>query len=101
QPSIYGMNNELVLYALKHDQENLRGIVVVDSHMSVSSLEAMNNAGVRGYRANLLFKGGIEFSEIVTVANKVADFKWHAELLIDIRDLPELRQIIEALPVEV
>ncbi len=101
QPSVYGTDNRLCLETVSGDLDRLRAVVVVDPEVSDRALKAMHLQGARGFRLNLLFGGGVGLAALERLAAKTAALGWHAQLLIDLRGLAELRPRIEALPVPV
>jgi len=54
QPSFLGTNNTFLLAGLRRFRGSLRGIAVVAPEIADSKLEAMDAAGVRGIRYNLI-----------------------------------------------
>jgi predicted TIM-barrel fold metal-dependent hydrolase len=101
QPSVYGTDNSLVLGVTGASPRMLRAVVVVDAGISSSELRTMHAAGARGFRINLLFKGGVDLDGLERTASKAADLGWHAQLLIDITALPELAGRLARLPIPV
>lgn len=101
QPSVYGSNNQTTLAALKASGDDFRAVVVIDASTSQDELEEMNRLGVRGVRINLIFKSGVEVSDVAALAAKVAPFGWHLQLLIDITEFADLYETIASLPVPV
>jgi predicted TIM-barrel fold metal-dependent hydrolase len=101
QPSIYGTDNTLMLEALASHPDRLRGVAGVDPGISSEQVRTLHSAGVRGFRINLLFKGGPGLDALERTAAATAPFGWHAQLLIDLRDLPDLVARLLALPVPV
>ncbi len=100
QPSVYGTDNSAMLDALAEAGKNYRGIAVVDIGVSQKQLKALHKAGVRGIRVNLLYKGGVSLAILDRLANKIKDFGWHVQLLVDVSDCPEFWRIAESLPVD-
>jgi len=101
QPSVYGSDNAAMLDALAEGGEAFRGIAVVDIGVSDKQLKALHNAGVRGIRVNLLYKGGISLAMLGRLADKIKGLGWHIQLLIDVSDTPEFWRIADTLPVDV
>lgn len=99
-PSVYGTDNRATLDAIKIGGPNFRGVAVVDADIPFSELEEMHQAGIRGVRINLLFKGGIGTAEVRSLTKKVAPLGWHLQLLIDVSEFDEL-DVLEDLPVDV
>jgi predicted TIM-barrel fold metal-dependent hydrolase len=99
QPSVYGTDNRLLSDILESDRSRLRGIAVIDRKTPYETLERLDRAGVRGVRANLLYRGGISFEEAALVARRVVDLGWHLQLLIDVSAFPDLRRRLEGIEV--
>ncbi len=100
QPSFYGTDNRATLDAIRQGGPNFRGIVVVDEDIDVAEMERMHDLGVRGVRINLLFKSGIEVSDVRKMADTIAPFGWHLQMLVDVSEFSELDTLAK-LPVEV
>ncbi|MET4806679.1 amidohydrolase family protein [Limibacillus sp. MBR-115] len=98
--SVHGTDNRLLLETVGPRQDRLRAVVVIPADISEAELERMHEAGARGFRINLLFKGGVHMEALERLAAKVAPLGWHAQFLIDIRMLPEILPVIRRLPVE-
>ena len=99
QPSVHGTDNSLIAETLRAEGGRLRGIAVVAPEVSERELEALNQAGYRGCRLNVLFGGGIGLAAIDTLAKKVAPFGWHLQFLIDVREIAPIAKKLEKLPV--
>lgn len=98
QPSIYGTDNRYLLQVLARHPQRLRGVAVVDGQISDRELARMHACGVRGIRFNLLFKGGVGLDALESLAARVDELGWHIQLLIDIRELPDLLPRLQKLP---
>lgn len=90
QPSIYGTDNRYLLQVLARHPQRLRGVAVVDGAISDAELARMHACGVRGIRFNLLFKGGVGLDALEHLDARIDELGWHIQLLIDIRELPDL-----------
>lgn len=101
QISVYGTDNRYLLEVLCRHPDKLRGVAVVDPSVEPDTLLDMHRAGVRGLRINVLFGGGIGFTGMEVLADKIAHLGWHLQLLLDVRDLPRLMPRIIQLPVPV
>ena len=101
QPSIYGTDNRLTVEVTRRGGESLRGVVVLGPEADEPMIAGMHAAGIRGFRINLLFQGGPGLELLERAAALTAAFGWHAQLLIDIRMLPEIAPRLECLPVPV
>jgi predicted TIM-barrel fold metal-dependent hydrolase len=100
QPSVYGTDNRCTHDAVAVARGKRRGVAVVDANTNMQELRRLHDAGFRGVRINLLFKGGGLAMEILEqVARLIAPLGWHVQLLIDGRDLPELAPRLRRLPV--
>jgi 2-pyrone-4,6-dicarboxylate lactonase len=100
QPSVYGTDNRCTFDAVIASGGRWRGIAVVDASTNMHELQRLHDAGFRGVRINLLFKGGGMAMEILEqVARQIEPLGWHVQLLIDGRDLPELAPRLRRLPV--
>lgn len=101
QPSVYGHDNRVTLAALEQAGENFRGVVVITAQTPEAELQRMHALGVRGVRINLIFKSGVEVSDVASLAQKVAPLGWHLQLLIDISEFADLYDTLANLPVDV
>ena len=101
QPSVYGIDNRATLDALQAAGPNFRGVVVVDENVSLAELERMHALGVRGVRVNLLFKSGVEVSDIRRLAERIASFGWHLQMLLDVSEFSDLAETLGKLPVQI
>ena len=99
QISVYGTDNRYMLEVLSRHPDQLRGIAVVDADISENELERMHQLGVRGLRINVLFGGGIGFTAMERLADKIKSFGWHMQFLMDAADIPELMPRLQKLPV--
>lgn len=100
QPSVYGTDNRATLDAIKNGGKNFRGVVVVDEKIDAKEMERMHELGVRGVRINLLYKSGIEVSDVRRLADKIAPFGWHLQMLVDVSEFSDLDTLAN-LPVDV
>ncbi|ARP81937.1 hydrolase [Bordetella genomosp. 8] len=101
QPSACGTDNSLLVDALRSRGPAWRGVAVLDADVDDGSIAALHDAGVRGFRINLLFPGGPGLETLERTASRVAGFGWHAQLLADLRTLPDIASRLDRLPVPV
>lgn len=101
QPSIYGTDNRLTVHVTRSGSGTLRGVVVLGPDVNEVMIAELHAAGIRGFRINVLFQGGPGMELLERTAAITAAFGWHAQLLMDIRNLPELAPRLERLPVPV
>ena len=104
QPSVYGTDNSLqsdTLLYLRQMGKQYKGVAVVHADVSEQELDLLQQSGHCGIRMNLLFKGGIAWSDVEHLAQRLAERRWHLQFLIDVSDYADLEQRIAALPVPV
>lgn len=101
QPSVYGADNRATLDAVAAGGPAFRAVVVVDETAPEAELERMHGLGARGVRLNLLFRSGVDVSDIRRLADRIAPFGWHLQMLTDVSDFADLRATLGALPVDV
>jgi 2-pyrone-4,6-dicarboxylate lactonase len=105
QPSVYGTDNRALLDALKRGGQGLCGVAVVKPDISAGEIRALNDAGVRGVRFNLVDHAGernvVPVDVIRTLAKAIAPFGWHIEFLVNLDEAPRFASEIQRLPVDV
>src|SRR5271157_1425147 len=99
QPSFYGTDNSSTRDAILASNGRWRGVAVIDPAVKESQLANLHEAGFRGVRINLLFKGGLAMEVLEQIARLIQPLGWHLQLLVDGRDLPELAPRVRKLPV--
>lgn len=97
----HGTNNAVLLDALAQSAGRLRGIALIHEGMTDGEFERLTAAGVRGYRANLVSKIGIQLDAARKLAARVKKFGWHAQFLLDIESFPDLDRQLADFPIEV
>ncbi len=100
QPSVYGRDNRCTLDAVRRHPDKLRAVVVVNEDITEKELEQMHADGARGVRLNLLFRSGVEVSDVRRIADKIAALDWHLQMLIDVSEFADIRDTLGSLPVE-
>lgn len=102
QPSVYGTDNRKLIDSLyqarKHNLE-WRGIAVLNSETSDEEIARLHELGVRGIRINLLFLGGVDFDAITLLSERVAQWDWHVQCLIDVSNFTDLDSKLNRIPV--
>lgn len=105
QPSIYGVDNGVMLKAMRKTSLQARGVVVVPLDIKDSELEALHHAGIRGVRFNLVDvrkpAAGLPLDEISFFAKRLKPLKWHVELLIHVDDYPDFYTMFKGFPTEI
>ncbi|CAN5410207.1 amidohydrolase family protein [soil metagenome] len=82
QPSVYGVDNSVMLHALAQAPGRHRGIAVVDPGIADEALHGMHALGVRGVRFNLTSPVGNSAGMATTfraLAPKLRQLGWHVQ----------------------
>jgi predicted TIM-barrel fold metal-dependent hydrolase len=82
QPSVYGLDNSVLLAALAEHHTRLRGIVVIPSTISPDEIARLDHLGVRGVRINLRNKAGIGLDALAELAPRIKPFGWHVQFQV-------------------
>lgn len=101
QSGVHGTNNNVVIDAIAQSRGRLKGVALIDEHITEAELTRLTAAGVRGFRANLVAKTGVQFDDARKLAQRVAPFGWHVQFLLDIEKFPDLDRVLADFPVEV
>jgi len=105
QPSVYGPDNRALLEVLERAAIPLRAVVVVHPDITVAELEHMHRLGVRGVRVNIVDvadkRAELPMNLLYKLADQIALFGWHLELLAHVQDYPDLALNISQLNVPV
>ncbi len=99
QPSVYGTDNRCTYDAVRQSGGKWRGVAVVHPEATRGELQALHEAGFRGVRINLLFKGGLMMDVLEKMARRIEPWGWHLQLLVAGRDLVDLAPRLRRLPV--
>ncbi len=95
---VHGTNNQVVLDAMAQTGVRLRAIALLREDVTDTELEALDKAGVRGFRANLVAKIGVQFDAAKRLAARVARLGGHAQFLMDIENFPDFDRIAAEFP---
>ncbi len=101
QPSFYGTDNRCTYDAIVASGGRWHAVAVLDTDTPEQEIQRLHDAGFRGVRLNLIYKGGTPLSTLEPLAKMVAPFGWHMQLLIDGRELVELGPRLRRLPTPV
>jgi predicted TIM-barrel fold metal-dependent hydrolase len=100
-----GGDNEATLDALQRYPQRLRGVALITPDITDRRLDVLTDAGFKGVRINLLRQdgkpvssGGMSLDDLIALAPRLAERKWHAQLWIETGDLEELAPTLEKLP---
>jgi len=106
QPSAYGTDNAAMLDAMKSDPARLRGVAVVAEDVSDRELNALNDAGVRGVRVNIVDvkdrkPGTLPLEMLTRLAQRIRPLGWHMEFLMHVDEFPDLDRLVGDFPVDI
>lgn len=82
QPSVYGLDNRVLLTALTGDADRLRGVVVIPPDTSTTELQRLDRLGVRAVRINLRNKAGIGLDALENLAPRIRPLGWHVQFQV-------------------
>ena len=107
QPSVYGSDNRAMLSALKSNPQKFRGVAVLDidpQKIRDTQLEQLHATGVRGLRCNIVdvadTSAGLPIKALTALAQRIAPFGWHLELLMHVNEYPDLDKTFASFPVD-
>ncbi len=98
QTGVHGTNNQVIVDAMAQSNCRLRAIALLREDVTDTELDALDQAGVCGFRANLVAKVGVQFDAARKLAARVARLGWHAQFLMDIENFPDLDRIAAEFP---
>jgi D-galactarolactone isomerase len=101
QPTGYGLDNSVLLDALRQAGGAARGIVVLPADVGDTELQRLHAQGVRGVRFMMLPGGVLPWEALAPMAARIAPLGWHVNLQLDGRELPQRGDTIDALPCDV
>lgn len=101
QPSLYGLDNGVLIQALAQSDGQARGVAVIDDQTPRQEVERLHTAGVRGVRFNLVQRGATTLEMLRPVAELVSDYGWHIQVHMRASELGERESLLSALPVPV
>ncbi len=92
QPSFYGTDNSRTHDAIAESHGNWRGVAGLVANTPKAEIQRLHDAGFRGARVNLSFKGGPTLEDLAKVALVVTPFGWHMQIQVEGRDLSNWRR---------
>lgn len=102
QATYYGTDNSCVLESLREFGAGMaRGVVVVDSDVSLETLRRFRTAGVQGIRCRMTDRPVVAWEDIPALAKSAAELGWHVQFQMDGRRLHEREDMIRSLPCDV
>jgi predicted TIM-barrel fold metal-dependent hydrolase len=96
-----GSNNEVIVDAIASSRGRLRGIALIDETIADAELDRLAAAGIRGFRANLVAKTGVQYEAAKRLAARVQRLGWHVQFLLDIEEFPRFDEVLADFPVDV
>lgn len=94
-PSVYGLDLSSLTDALAAGGGRYRAVAAVPPDVSRDRLQELHGLGVRGLRFNRVLVGGQGFDGFDRVAALAMDLGWHAQILIEPQDLPQVMRLRE------
>jgi predicted TIM-barrel fold metal-dependent hydrolase len=105
QPSAYFTDNRAMLEAIRDFGPACRGVAVIEDSASDAQISALHAAGVRGLRCNIVDivegKGKLPLTMLRRLADKIARYGWHIELLMHCDEFPDMDRAFENFPVNI
>jgi len=106
QPSVYGSDNAAMLDAMRADPSRMRGVAVVNPSITDAELKAMDTAGVRGLRVNIVDvkdrkPGTLPMDVLRPLAARIRPMGWHIEFLMHANEFPDLDKTFSDFPVPI
>jgi predicted TIM-barrel fold metal-dependent hydrolase len=97
QGSAYGEDHRALLAAIRRDQQNRRGVALVDPATPDTALKHLHANGVCGARINFVrHLSRKSFDEAVCwqLVRRIEPFGWHLELHVDSADLERIQGLL-------
>lgn len=105
QPSIYGEDNSALIDALQMNPSRFRGVAVVNENISESEIESLHRIGIRGVRCNIVDLSGpkkvLPLAGLKKIADKIAPWGWHIELLMHANEFPDIAKSFHDFPIPI
>ena len=100
-------DNAVTYDALRRYPDKLRGIATIKRDISDKRLDELSDAGFRGVRVNMLRQDGrpvlaigTTYEDLKSLAPRIAERGWHAQLWIETGDLQKMAPDLERLPLD-
>jgi predicted TIM-barrel fold metal-dependent hydrolase len=101
QSGLYGTDNSFIVDAIKTHPGRLRGIALIGESITDAELRKLAEGGIRGFRVNRTAKAGLSFEVARKLAERVKEFGWHVQFLLDVEDHPDLDTLLGSFATEV
>ena len=104
-PSVYGTDNSPTLHGIKARGADARGVAVIDEKTPDTELDAMDRAGIRGIRLNLLTAGITDPAagrdRLGRAIARMTKRGWHIQINTTPAMVAAVRDLVAASPVPV
>ena len=100
QATCHGADNRALADACRASGGRARGVATVRRDVTDDTLRALHDAGVRGVRFNFV-RRLVDLTppdELREIASRVQPLGWHVVVYFEAQDLPELWEMLTALP---
>jgi len=105
QPSVYGMDNSVMLKTMHATSLEVRGVAVLPGDIAEHDIDDLHQQGVRGVRFNLVDvkkpSGGLPLTQITSFAERIKPWRWHVEFLIHVDDYPDFETLFKDFPTDI
>ena len=100
QATCHGADNRALVDALADAGDLARGVATVRRDVPADELQRLHAAGVRGVRFNFVKRlvDKLPHEDLVEIAEQVAPLGWHVVIYFEAAELPEIRDLVTALP---
>jgi predicted TIM-barrel fold metal-dependent hydrolase len=100
-PSMYGLDNRCTLEATAALGPAARCVVTLAEDTPTAEVARLHGQGARGFRFNLYRSSMNRIDTLKSLAERVAPFGWHAQLMLDANQLVDGVSHLQSLPIPV
>lgn len=103
QATCHGADNRALVDALQRSNGKARGVATVKPGVTMTELQELHEAGVRGVRFNFVKRlvDALPKDGLLEVAEKIATLGWHIVIYFEGQELPEHYDFFASLPTTV
>jgi predicted TIM-barrel fold metal-dependent hydrolase len=102
QPSTYGVDNRLLVDALRQfGLKTTRGVAVVNTTVTDAELKELDAVGVRGIRFNMMPAGATTWEMVEPLTKRIAPMGWHIQVQASAADILERKELWNRVPCQV
>lgn len=95
QPSVYGLDNRVLLAALASNGDRLRAVAVIAPETDDAELRRLDELGVRAVRINLRNKSGIGLEAMADLAPRIRALGWHVQFQVGPEAIPTVAELAQ------